>query len=211
MFAVVTPEKIQLPPGTVMRFPGSWQDYQKLCQQLADRPSPRIKYRPGEILLMSPLPKHGRDVHIISMVVIALLDNLEQSYEAFTPITMEIAEVSGVEPDYCFYIENWKAVAGKDRINWGVDPSPDLAIEIDVTSFTDVNDYLPYQVPEVWLFKRNQLFIYQLDGKEYILKPISKYFSKSNVLDIVHNTLQKARESNASIAIRELRQNLDKK
>ncbi|RUS98042.1 hypothetical protein DSM106972_082610 [Dulcicalothrix desertica PCC 7102] len=211
MFAVVTPEKIQLPPGTVMRFPGSWQDYQKLCQQLADRPSPRIKYRPGEILLMSPLPKHGRDVHIISMVVIALLDNLEQNYEAFTPIIMEISEVSGVEPDYCFYIENWKAVAGKDRINWGVDPSPDLAIEIDVTSFTDVNDYLPYEVPEVWLFKRNQLFIYQLEGKEYILKAISKYFPKSNVLDIVHNTLQKARESNASIAIRELRQNLNRK
>lgn len=205
MFAVVTPEKIQLPPGTVMRFPGSWQDYQKLCQQLADRPSPRIKYRPGEILLMSPLPKHGRDVHIISMVVIALLDKLEQNYEAFTPITMQIAEVSGVEPDYCFYIDNWAAVAGKDRINWGVDPSPDLAIEIDVTSFTDINDYLPYKVPEVWLFKRNQLFIYQLEGKEYILKSISKYFPNINVVDIVHNTLQKARESNASAAIRELR------
>ena len=102
-------------------------------------------------------------------------------------------------------------LAGKDRINWGVDPSPDLAIEIDVTSFTDVNDYLPYKVPEVWLFKRNQLFIHQLEGKEYILKPISKYFPNINVLDIIHNTLQKARESNASIAIRELRQNLDKK
>lgn len=85
------------------------------------------------------------------------------------------------------------------------------AIEIDVTSFTDVNDYLPYKVPCVWLFKRNQLFIYQLEGKEYILKSISKYFPNINVVDIVHNTLQKARESNASIAIRELRQNLDKK
>jgi Uma2 family endonuclease len=211
MFAVVTPEKIYLPPGAVMRLPGSWHEYEKLCQLLGDRPSPRIKYRPGEILLMSPLPKHVRDVHIISMVVIALLDNLEQNYEAFTPITMEITEVSGVEPDYCFYIDNWFAVAGKDRINWGVDPSPDLAIEIDVTSFTDINDYLPYKVPEVWLFKRNQLFIHQLEGKEYILKPISKYFSNINVLDIVVNTLQKARESNASIAIRELRQNLDKK
>ncbi|BAZ12240.1 hypothetical protein NIES4071_40700 [Calothrix sp. NIES-4071] len=210
MFAVVTPEKIHLPPGTVMRFPASWQDYQKLCQQLGDRPSPRIKYRPGEILLMSPLPKHGRDVHIISMIVIALLDNLEQNYEAFTPITMEIAEVSGVEPDYCFYIDNWAAVAGKDRINWGVDPSPDLAIEIDVTSYTDINDYLPYKVPEVWLFRRNQLSIYQLEGNAYTLKPFSNYFPNINVLDIVQNTLQKARDTNASTAIRELR-NITKK
>ncbi len=69
MFAVVTPEKIQLPPGTVMRLPGSWQDYQALTQQLGDRSIPRIKYRPGEILLMSPLPRHGRETHVIAMVV----------------------------------------------------------------------------------------------------------------------------------------------
>ena len=27
MLAVVTPEKINLPPGTVMKFPGTWQNY----------------------------------------------------------------------------------------------------------------------------------------------------------------------------------------
>ena len=35
MFAVVTPEKIQLPPGAVVRLPGSWPDYR--VQQLGDR------------------------------------------------------------------------------------------------------------------------------------------------------------------------------
>jgi Uma2 family endonuclease len=44
--------------------------------------------------------------------------------------------------------------------DWGVDPSPDLVIEIDVTSYTDINDYLPYKVPEVWLFKKGELLIY---------------------------------------------------
>ena len=57
MFAVVTPKEIQLSPGTVVRLPGTWQDYQILSQQLGDRSSPRIKYRPGEILLMAPLPQ----------------------------------------------------------------------------------------------------------------------------------------------------------
>ena len=55
MFALVTPEKIHLPPGAIVRLPGTWQDYQKLVEQLGDRSIPRIKYRPGEILLMSPL------------------------------------------------------------------------------------------------------------------------------------------------------------
>jgi len=36
---------------------------------------------------------------------------------------MELPE-SGIEPDYCFYIDNWKAVSGKERINWSVDPPP---------------------------------------------------------------------------------------
>ncbi|MEM9164121.1 MAG: hypothetical protein AAGC54_13770 [Cyanobacteria bacterium P01_F01_bin.4] len=56
MYAVVSPEKIQLPPGTVMRLPGTWQDYQVIAQQRGDKSLPRVKYRNGEILLMAPLP-----------------------------------------------------------------------------------------------------------------------------------------------------------
>jgi|GEM_PF-4425044 len=62
MFAVVTPDTIHLSPGAVVRLVGSWQDYQALNQQLGDRSSPRIKYRDGEIILMAPLPEHGRKV-----------------------------------------------------------------------------------------------------------------------------------------------------
>ncbi|MBD1888251.1 Uma2 family endonuclease [Coleofasciculus sp. FACHB-SPT9] len=208
MFAVITPEKIQLPPGSVVRLPGNWQDYQSLTQQLGDRSIPRIKYRPGEILLMSPLPRHGREAHIIAMVVAALLDHLGQDYEAFTPITMELPEISGIEPDYCFYIDNWAAVAGKDRINWEIEPSPDLVIEIDVTSYTDVNDYLPYQVPEVWLYKKNQLKIYSLQSDRYTVVTSSRYFPNMNVLEVIAECFRIASERNTSVAIRELRQKL---
>jgi Uma2 family endonuclease len=61
---------------------------------------PRIKYRNGEILLMSPLPRHGREANILADVVKALLDRENRNYEAFTPITMEIPESGGIEPDY---------------------------------------------------------------------------------------------------------------
>jgi Uma2 family endonuclease len=208
MFAVVTPEKIHLPPGAVLRLPGSWQDYQTLNQQLGDRSSPRIKYRDGEIFLMAPLPEHGRKVSVIADVVKVLLDHLEQEYESFTPITMELPEESGIEPDYCFYIENWSAITGKNRINWGVDPSPDLVVEIDITSYTDVNDYLPYCVPEVWLWRKNQLVIYNLQGDRYIVETSSRYFSNINVSEVVTECLQIAYERNTSAAIRQLRRKL---
>jgi Uma2 family endonuclease len=157
---------------------------------------------------MSPLPRHGREAHIIAMVVTAFLDHLGRDYEAFTPITMELSEISGIEPDYCFYIDNWADVAGKDRINWGIEPSPDLVIEIDITSYTDVNDYLPYRVPEVWLYKKNQLKIYQLQSDRYTLVTSSRYFPNLDVSALIAECFQIAYERNTSTAIRELRQKL---
>ena len=37
MHTVITPERIELPPGTVVRMLGSWQEYQVFSQQIGDR------------------------------------------------------------------------------------------------------------------------------------------------------------------------------
>ncbi|MEB3340897.1 Uma2 family endonuclease [Okeania sp.] len=152
MIAVVTPEKIKLSPGTFVHLLGTWTGYKKLIKQRDEQANPRIKYRSGEILLMSPLPKNGREAHIIANIITILLYYLGQKYEAFTPMTIDLAEVGGIEPDYSFYIHNWQVALGKDRIDWSRETPPDLALEIDVTSYTDVNDYLPYKIPEVWIY-----------------------------------------------------------
>lgn len=206
MITVVTPEQIRLAAGTVVRFLGTWQDYQALKEQRGDSANPRIKYRTGEILLMSPLPKHGREAHIIADIITAILDYLGRTYEAFTPMTMDLPEISGLEPDYSFYIDNWEAAVGKDRINWAVETPPDLALEIDVTSYSDVNDYLPYRVPEVWLSKKNQLMIYSLAGDSYTLVSSSRYFPNLNLEEILTEYLDIARERSSSVAMRLLRQ-----
>jgi Uma2 family endonuclease len=210
MFAVVTPEKIHLPPGTLIKFPGSWQDYQALVEQLGDRPIPRIKYRPGEILLMSPLPVHRKQAHIIADAVKVLLDYLGRDYEALTPITMDLPEERGIEPDYCFYIDNCAAILSKDRIAWGVEPPPDLVIEVDVTSYTNLDDYLPYQVPEVWLFKKNKVRIYDLQNERYVESSVSRYFPDFNVSEIVEECWQMSRDRHTSTVIRELRQKIER-
>lgn len=209
MFALVSPEKIQLPVGAVVRLPATWQDYQMLCQQRGDGSIPRIKYRNGEVLLMSPLPKHGRDASLIADIIKVLLDYTGREYDAFTPVTMELPDESGIEPDYCFYIDHWKAVSGKERIDWQIDPPPDLVLEIDVTSYSDVNDYLPYRVPEVWLWRKNQLLVYGLQETGYLNQGQSRYFPGINLLDMVARCRQVAYERNTSAAIRELKQRLE--
>jgi len=208
MYAVISREKIHLPPGSVMRMPGTWQDYCTLRDSRGDRSIPRIKYRDGEIWLMSPLPRHGREANILADVVKILLDSENRNYEAFTPITMDIPEVGGIEPDYCFYIDNWQAAVGKDRINWQSDPPPDLVIEIDVTTYTAVEDYAPYDVSEVWLFKNSNLKVYALQGETYELRTRSRYFPGVDLPELIAQVFAAAAERGTGVALRNLRQQL---
>lgn len=210
MFALVSPEQIKLRPGSVVRLPATWEEYQSLSQQRGDGSIPRLKYRDGEVLLMSPLPQHGRDASLIADIIKVILDHTEREYDAFTPITMELPQESGIEPDYCFYIDNWAAVSGKKRIDWVVDPPPDLVLEIDITSYSDVNDYLPYRVPEVWMFRKGKLGIYQLQDTSYLLRSQSRYFPEIDLLPLIAQCLKIAYDRNTSAAIRHLRQCLNR-
>jgi Uma2 family endonuclease len=208
VFALVSPEKIQLPAGSVVRLPATWQEYQSLYDRRGDGSIPRLKYRDGEVLLMSPLPVHGKDANLIADVVKAILDWEEREYDAFTPVTMTLPEESGIEPDYCFYIDNWQAVCGKKRIDWQTDPPPDLVIEIDVTSYSDVQDYLPYRVPEVWLYKKHKLLIYRFQGSRYQLQTQSLYFPDFDLQSTIARCIDIAYQRNTSAAIRDLKQQL---
>jgi Uma2 family endonuclease len=209
MYALVSPEKIQLPAGAVVRLPATWQDYQRLCQRRGDGSIPRIKYRSGEVFLMSPLPKHGRDASLIADIIKVLLDRSAREYDSFTPVTMELPEESGIEPDYCFYIDHWPAVSGKERIDWRIDPPPDLVLEIDVTSYSSADDYLPYRVPEVWLWRRDRLLVYQWRETGYIAQEQSRYFPDIDLQEVISRCLRVTYDRNTSAAIRDLKQHLD--
>ncbi len=208
MLTVISPEKLYLSAGTVVRSPATWSEYQALCQQRGDNSIPRIKYRSGEAILMSPLPQHGREASLIADIIKVLLDWTGYEYDSFTPVTMQLPEESGIEPDYCFYIDHWEAISGKKRIDWRTDPPPDLVLEIEVTSYSDVRDYLPYRVPEIWLFRNPQLSIYQLQGDEYGVQSQSRYFPEVNLSEIISQCMQIADRRNTSAAIRNLKQKL---
>ena len=191
-----------------MRIPGTWQDYCQLRDSRGDGSIPRLKYHAGEILLMSPLPRHGREAHLIARIVEIILESQDRNYEAFTPITLELPEVGGIEPDYCFYIDNWQAVVGKDRIDWQLDPPPDLVIEIDVTSYTSELDFLPYNVPEVWLFKNERLTIYQLADGKYQVSENSRYFPTLSMQNMIELCVATAKIKGTGTAMSEFRRSI---
>jgi Uma2 family endonuclease len=206
MQILVSPTQLDLPAGAVIRVPANWQEYQTIASQRGDGSIPRIKYCNGELLLMVPLPEHGKDANALADLIKVLLDAQRLEYDAFTPITMTLPESGGIEPDYCFYIQNLEQVRGKKRIDWQVDPPPDLVLEIDVTNYSNVNDYLPYRVPEVWMFKNDKLNLYTLDKNAYRLAEASRYFPDLQLQPIVDRFRQIAYERSSSQAVRQLRQ-----
>jgi Uma2 family endonuclease len=185
---------------------GSWDDYCRLCESRGDGSIPRIKYHKGEILLMSPLPSPAREVDLLADIVKILLDRDCLNYESFTPVTLSLPEKAGIEPDHCFYITQWQSALGKDRMDWQVDPPPDLVIEVDVFSYTSAEDYLPYRVPEVWILKKQVLKIYGLVGNGYELRSHSIYFPEIDVPELMSQVLEVANTKGSGLAIRELRQ-----
>ncbi|MGG6265950.1 Uma2 family endonuclease [Leptolyngbya sp. AN03gr2] len=209
MFALVSRDRIELPPGSFLKLPGTWQDYITLSEQRGDGSIPRMKYRDGEILLMSPLPVHGYGANLLGDIVKTILDHLEQEYNAYTPVTMTLPEAYGIEPDICFYIDNWQFSTGRDRIDWQVEPPFDLVIEMDVTSYSKVDDYLPFKVPEVWMYKKKQLRIYGFENDAYVIRERSRFFPDISILDIVAECEQIASERSTGAAIRSLRQKLN--
>lgn len=105
-------------------------------------------------------------------------------------------------------MDDWQAVSGKCCIDWSVDPPPDLMLEIDVTSFSNVNDYLPYRVPECWFLKRDCLSIYHFNPEGYVLVGQSRYFPNRHLEGIVSRALEIAYTRNTSAAVRDLKQQL---
>src|SRR6476469_6372619 len=83
---------------------------------------------------MVPSPEHERYKKIVGRFVETLAEELEVKIEPLGSTTFKSPEISGAEPDECFYIQNISIVQGKKRIDLKQDPPPDLVIEIDITS-----------------------------------------------------------------------------
>ncbi|MGJ3247749.1 MAG: Uma2 family endonuclease [Elainellaceae cyanobacterium] len=188
---IVKPDTINLPVGTVVKVPGTWQDYQAVVSQLGDRPLPKVKFRDGDVLLMVPLPEYGKQIDILVDMVKVLLRHQGLPFDSYHETTMDLPEQSGIIPDHFFYIGELPVV-GQRRIDWQTAPPPDLAIECDVTSYTSVDDYLPYRVGELWIVRKQSIQIYRLHDEQYHLVRESRFFQELDLNSIYQECLRDA-------------------
>lgn len=186
-----------------------WQQFEHILEELGEARSSRIAYSHGTLEIRMPSPEHEVDKELIGDLVKTLLDELEIDCECFGSTTFkQEAMASGIEPDQCFYIQNQAQMRGKRRIDLTVDPPPDLAIEVDVTSKTQIDAYAALGVPELWLYEKEQLNIYILQAGQYEAVRTSPTFSKVPILDWVREVLEQSIKIGRSPALRNFRKQI---
>jgi Uma2 family endonuclease len=200
-------EKIVVKPGQQILLKNiNWQELEGILKDLGESRSAKISYSDGILEIMVPLPEHEKDKEIIGEIVKILLDELEIDFEPLGSTTFKNEQMNqAVEPDACFYIQNFQAVIGKDRLDLTTDPPPDLAIEIDITARTLLDNYQILGVPELWRYTRQGLQIYLLQDGRYIESKISSHFPNIPIIELVDRYVGQSLTEGRSKAIRAFR------
>lgn len=197
-------QQIQVQPGQQLLLQDvSWSQFETLLEELGNSRASRLSYSNGLLEIMVPLPEHEKDKEIIGELVRILLDSLEIDFEPLGSTTFKSEQMTqAVEPDACFYTRNCDAVIGQDRIDLAVDPPPDLAIEIDITSRTQLDNYRLLGVPELWRYRREGLTIHVLQAGQYVESQMSPHFPRIPIVKLINQFVRQCQNKGRSQTIR---------
>jgi Uma2 family endonuclease len=184
----------------------SWQQLEGILAELGESRAARLSYSNGRLEIMVPLPEHEKAKEIIGDMVKILLEERQIAFESLGSTTLKNERmIQAVEPDACFYIQNQAAVIGKNRLDMSVDPPPDLAIEIDLTSRTQLENYQILGVPELWRYARRGLQINVLQAGRYVESDFSPTFPDIPMLELINRYVQHSQVAGRTQAIQAFR------
>jgi Uma2 family endonuclease len=142
----------------------SWHEYEALLAQAGERPI-RFTYDNGRLEIMTLSFEHESYRTLIGRFIgiIAALLNIPMRSGGMNTIKQALVE-KGLEPDACYWVQHEKHMRRKKRFELGVDPPPDLAVEVDVSRsvLNRLKIYEALRVPEVWRWRRSKLTVYIL-------------------------------------------------
>ncbi|MDY7014405.1 MAG: Uma2 family endonuclease [Cyanobacteriota bacterium] len=168
-----------------------WETYQALLLDFAENPSQHLTYDQGSLEIMTPLPEHEIHKVFLGRVVQTTTEVLGLEIASLCSTTLSREDLQkGIEPDECYYITNEALVRGKTHFDFTVDPVPDLAIEVDITSssLNRLGIYGALGIGEIWRFDGEDLSICCLNDGVYEEQEQSKVLpilSKSVILDFL--------------------------
>lgn len=160
-----------IPNGATLVFRDvGWDEYERLVEDLWDRPGLRVTYDEGRLEIRSPLPEHEEYKEFILFVARIMSEERGVAIETRGAATWKRRALrKGTEPDTCFYVASAPRIIGKRMIDLDVDPPPDIAVEVDITneSLSKFSIYAALGVPEIWRYDGKAVLFYTLSGNAY--------------------------------------------
>jgi Uma2 family endonuclease len=185
-----------------------WRTYTRFLYLFAERPGYRLTYDRGRLEIMSPLPEHEGDAEFLGRLAVTLTEELGLTIKSGGSTTLRRrGRRRGLEPDRCYWIANEPAMRGKRTLDLRVDPPPDLAIEVDVTSSSldRMSIYAALGVPEVWSVDNGMLTFQALGvNRKYTVVSHSLSFPQVTPADLMSFVAMCANQDENSV-IRQFR------
>lgn len=149
----------------------SWDTFEALLRDTGEHRGSRFAYDCGTLEIMTPLFEHENPKIQFDRLIFSLAEELDIEVRSAGSTTLKRKSLAkGIEPDSCYYIQNEAAMRGRETLNLEIDPPPDLAVEIDITS-SSVNKFnicAALGVAELWRYDGEVLKFYQLVENQYI-------------------------------------------
>ena len=160
-----------MPTGALLTLQGvDWDEYESLLLELDERPGIRLTYDNGRLEIIALSPEHGGIAGFFPALILVLAEECGLDYLSRKSTTMrKRKKLKGLEPDDCFYFREFKRISGKKTLDLSVDPPPDLAIEVDVTSgsMSKFPIYAAIGVPELWRHDSKRVQFWRLVEEHY--------------------------------------------
>lgn len=196
MTSVISPQRSQPVVERMVLQNIAWDTFQALIQDLAAQPGKRLTYDNGVLEIWMPFPPHESYKRWLVRLIEIVTEELDLEIRSLSASTWSRKDLAkGVDADECYYIQNEAAIRGKMVIDLMVDPPPDLAIEVDITSLSlpRLPIYRALGVPEIWRFNGERIVFLQWVAGEYQTTDRSAALPGVTV-DAVQYLIEQARE-----------------
>jgi|SRR6185295_13396011 len=171
-----------LPVGATLVVPQlSWDDYEHLLEDLAERSHLRVSYDRGRLEIMSPSRGHESIVCLIEDLVLIYCQTFHLRLAKFGKTTWkQPRQGKGIEADACYYVGDTQRIERKESFDPDLDLPPDIAVEIDITSdsLKKFPIYAALSIPEVWWYDGASFRLYQLVDSAYVEIASSHFLPK---------------------------------
>jgi Uma2 family endonuclease len=153
-----------------------WETYERLLADHQDGRGPRLNYDRGTLEIMAPSFRHENLTEAVARLFEIAAEAQSIEYIAAGSTTFRRRDLAkGFEPDACFYVRDLERLRTKDELNLGVDPPPDLVVEIVLTNpvVNKLDLFAALGIREVWCFQSEELRILVLNSGSYSRSLIS--------------------------------------